>query len=50
MIIITTGKTIGFFAVDYLGGKCFNCKYDRYTGALDIHHLDPAIKIKISSP
>ena len=46
MITITTGKNNRLFAVDYLGGKCFNCKYDKYTGSLDIHHLDPAIKDK----
>jgi hypothetical protein len=27
--------------VDYLGGKCNICGYDKYIGALDFHHVDP---------
>lgn len=30
--------------VDYKGGKCCICGYNRYVGALDFHHLDPNIK------
>jgi 5-methylcytosine-specific restriction endonuclease McrA len=26
------------------GGKCVRCGYDRYFGALEFHHLDPATK------
>lgn len=26
-------------AVEYKGGKCELCGYDRYVGALDFHHL-----------
>jgi len=37
-------------AVEYLGGKCVRCGYDKYVGALDFHHLDPSKKeITISS-
>lgn len=32
------------YAVEKLGGKCSKCGYDKYIGALDIHHLDPKIK------
>ena len=28
-------------SVDYKGGKCIICKYDKYFGALEFHHLDP---------
>ena len=31
-------------AVDYLGGKCNVCSYDKYIGALEFHHINPAEK------
>lgn len=31
-------------AISYLGGKCVNCGYDKYTCSLDIHHIDPTLK------
>jgi len=31
-------------AVDYKGGKCQNCGYSKYLGALEFHHLDPTQK------
>lgn len=31
-------------AVEYKGGKCQNCGYDKYYGALDFHHLDESKK------
>ncbi len=31
-------------AVDYLGGKCTICDYDKYIGALEFHHKNPAEK------
>lgn len=27
-------------AIEYLGGKCIFCKYNRCSAALDFHHLD----------
>ena len=30
--------------VDYKGGKCVKCGYNKYPGALDFHHLDPSKK------
>ena len=30
--------------VEEAGGRCILCGYDRYTGALQFHHLDPATK------
>ncbi len=32
------------FAVDYKGGKCSKCGYDKCVGALEFHHLDPSEK------
>ena len=35
--------------LEALGGKCCICGYDRYEGALELHHLDPSKKeFKIS--
>lgn len=31
-------------AVDYLGGKCIDCGYDRYLEALEFDHIDPTLK------
>ena len=31
-------------AVDYLGGKCSKCGYNKCVGALDFHHLNPLEK------
>jgi len=31
-------------AVEYLGGKCARCGYDKCIEALDFHHKDPALK------
>lgn len=31
-------------AVEYMGGKCVHCGYDKYEGALEFHHIDPSEK------
>lgn len=31
-------------AVEYMGGKCQLCGYDRFYGALEFHHKDPSLK------
>lgn len=31
-------------AVEYKGGKCVICKYDRCKSALEFHHIDPSEK------
>lgn len=31
-------------AINYKGGKCIKCGYNKYAGALDFHHLDPSKK------
>lgn len=28
-------------AIEYLGGKCINCGYNKYYGALHFHHREP---------
>ena len=35
--------------VEHLGGSCIICGYNKYYGALDLHHLDPSKKDKILS-
>ena len=30
--------------IEYLGGKCGHCGYDKYRGALEFHHLNPEEK------
>ncbi len=34
-------------AIQYLGGKCAHCGYDKYICALDIHHIGPSKKDKM---
>lgn len=29
------------WCIEYKGGKCVICKYDKYFGSLDFHHIDP---------
>lgn len=36
-----SGKSL---AVQYKGGKCSNCGYNRCESALDFHHMDPSKK------
>lgn len=31
-------------AIEYKGGKCECCSYDKFYGALEFHHLDPSEK------
>lgn len=31
-------------AIDYKGGSCQKCGYDKCNGALEFHHLDPSEK------
>jgi len=33
-------------AVDYLGGKCSNCSYNKCLSALEFHHIDSTTKDK----
>jgi hypothetical protein len=40
------GRQIKQRAVDYLGGKCKKCGYNKSLVALDFNHLDPSKKLK----
>lgn len=31
-------------AIDFLGGKCVSCGYNKHFAALDFHHTDPSTK------
>ena len=33
-------KKIKEMAIEYKGGKCQRCGYDKYIGALEFHHID----------
>lgn len=33
-------KKLKAMAIEYKGGKCKICGYNKYVGALDFHHLD----------
>lgn len=37
-------KKIKQMAIEYLGGHCQICGYDRCVAAMDIHHRDPSLK------
>ena len=37
-------KTIRSNIIEYKGGSCVLCKYDKCANALDLHHLDAATK------
>lgn len=37
-------KQMKLDAVNYKGGKCKICGYDKYVGALDFHHINPSQK------
>ncbi len=37
-------KKLKEMAIEYKGGKCAICGYDKYAGSLSLHHLDPKLK------
>lgn len=37
-------KKIKAMAIEYKGGKCIGCGYNRYQGALELHHVNPIEK------
>lgn len=37
-------RKLKILAVDYKGGKCEKCGYDKCIDALEFHHVDPANK------
>ena len=42
--VIERQQKLKRLAVDYKGGHCVRCGYDRYIGSLEFHHLDPSKK------
>ncbi len=32
------------FIIEQMGGKCVSCGYNKYSSALQVHHLDPSKK------
>lgn len=37
-------RTLKLKSIQYKGGKCSCCGYDKYPGVLDFHHVDPRTK------
>jgi len=42
--VMSSRRRTKAYLASHLGGTCWACGYDRYLGALDFHHLDPATK------
>jgi len=42
-------RKIKLFAIEYKGGKCIICGYNRCVGALDLHHVNGKRKFLIST-
>ena len=42
-------RRIKLFAIEYKGGKCMVCGYNRCVGALDLHHINGDKKFLIST-
>lgn len=38
-------RTLKAKAILYKGGECQICSYNKYPGALELHHLDPSQKV-----
>jgi hypothetical protein len=39
--VVARRRKVKALLVEEAGGRCLLCGYDRYTGALQFHHLDP---------
>lgn len=37
-------RKVKSLAIEYKGGRCQVCGYDKYQGALDLHHINPSEK------
>src|SRR3989338_4598505 len=37
-------RKIKLMAIEYKGGKCQVCNYNKYSGGLDLHHINPKTK------
>lgn len=38
-------RKIKLLAIEYKGGKCQVCGYNKYGGALELHHVNPTNKV-----
>lgn len=43
-VVHKKGKENRTYIIEKLGGKCFNCGFDKWKASLDVHHLDPSKK------
>jgi len=43
-LVVDRQQRLKRMAVEYKGGRCAHCGYDRYIGSLEFHHIDPEIK------
>jgi hypothetical protein len=41
---VTQQKQLKLQCINYKGGKCSICGYDKYFGSMEFHHLDPSKK------
>lgn len=39
--VVNRRRKIKQLAIEYKGGSCVKCRYNKYYGALEFHHLDP---------
>ena len=39
--VVKRRQKVKEMAVEYKGGSCQRCGYDKYVGALEFHHMDP---------
>lgn len=44
--VLKRQRNVKKLAVNYLGGKCQKCGYNKCIGALQFHHIDPTKKSK----
>lgn len=42
--VIKRRKKVKTLALEYKGGKCQECGYKKYEGALELHHIDKSTK------
>lgn len=42
--VVKRRKKVKAMAIEYKGGKCIGCGYNRYQGALELHHVNPSEK------
>lgn len=42
--VIKKGQENKRFAIEYLGGACIKCGYNKYDCSLDLHHINPKEK------